>query len=70
MTSSLTDKLFDNKMMAVSQNWIDWQFILVLFNAVPPQKRNQNKKSWGKKKTNLDCRGPSLRSFKSVLDES
>lgn len=47
MTSSLTDKLFDNKMMAVSQNWIDWQFILVLFNAAPPP--NKNKKSWGKK---------------------
>lgn len=50
MTSSLTDKLFDNKMMAVSQNWIDWQFILVLFNAAsPPPKENKTRKDEEKK---------------------
>lgn len=51
MTSSLTDKLFDNKMMAVSQNWIDWQFILVLFNAAspPPQKKIKQEKMRKKK---------------------
>lgn len=49
MTSSLTDKLFDNKMMAVSQNWIDWQFILVLFNAAPPPKENKTRKAEEKK---------------------
>lgn len=36
-------------MMAVSQNGIDWQFILVSFNAVPQKKEIKTRKAEGKK---------------------